>query len=228
MRRTYQSVTVDARDGAHVILLDGKPSLTPKKNLLALPTRALAKAVADEWREQAAKVDPRRMPLTRLANTAIDLADRHATIGRILEYGPTDLLLYRAEETALAERQANAWDPLLAWAQERFGVTLTVSSGITPVEQPAEALEALRAIVEGHDAFALITLSSATTITTSLILALAIADGRLSVGDAFALSQLDERYQAERWGNDRAAELRAGALADELQLVGDFLNLCRS
>jgi len=228
MRRTHQSVAVEAREGAQVILLDGKPALTPKKNPLALPTRALAEAVADEWREQAAKLDPKRMPLTRFANTAIDLADRHATIGRILKYGPTDLLLYRAEEAVLAERQANAWDPLLAWVQERFGVALTVSSGIAPVEQPAEALDALRAIVEGYDAFALIALSLATTITTSLILALAIADGHLSVGDAFALSQLDERYQAERWGSDRAAELRAQALADELQLVADFLNLCRS
>jgi len=228
MRRTYQSVAVEARDGAHVILLDGKPALTPKKIPLAVPTRTFAEAVADEWRAQTAKLDPKCMPLTRFANTAIDLADRHATVDRILKYAPTDLVLYRAEETALAERRANAWDPLLAWVQERFGVTLTASSGIAPIEQPSEALEALRAIVEDYDAFALVALSSATTITTSLILALALAERRLSVGEAFALSQLDERYQAERWGSDRAADLRAGALADELQLVADFLNLCRS
>ena len=222
------NVTVVPSSGGFAVLLDDRPARTPRGSSLVLPTRALAKAIADEWRAQGTKVDPKRMPLTRFANTAIDLVDRNATIDRILKYGPTDLLLYRAEETALAARQASAWNPLLAWMQERFHVALTASSGITPVEQPPEALEALRAIVGGHDAFALVALASATTITTSLILALAIADGCLSVGDAFALSQLDERHQAERWGSDHAAELRARALADELQLVADFLDMSRS
>ena len=223
-----KSITVAARPDGFVVLRGDQPALTPKKNPLTLSTRALAEAIAEEWRAQTAKVDPKRMPLTRFANTAIDLADRNPIIDRILKYGPTDLLLYRAEEPPLAERQASQWDPMLAWMQERFAVRLSVSTGIAPVQQPPEALEALRKIVQGHDACGLVGLSSATEITTSLILALAIAERRLSVGDAFALSQVDERYQAERWGSDHAAELRAGALADELQLVADFLNLCRS
>src|SRR5438445_8277998 len=120
MRRTYKSVSVESRDRKHVVLLDGKAALTPRNSPLALPTLALAEAVAEEWRVQEKRIEPKAMPLTRLANTAIDRGERSAE--QLLNYADTELLAYRAEEQALAERQSREWDPLLVWARERFGV----------------------------------------------------------------------------------------------------------
>ena len=222
------NVTVAPLDGGFAILLEGKPALTPKKKLLLLPTRVLADVVASEWRERKRKPDPKAMPFTRFANTALDIRDRTQLVEQLLQYGGTDLLLYRGEDLELAQRQQNEWEPLLHWAHDRFRVTFVASTGIMHVEQPRETLEQLRTALVDLDSFTLTGLLSAATIMASLILALAIAEGRLTTQDAFALSQLDERYQAERWGLDRAAESRAEAMAGDLELAARFLTLCRT
>lgn len=221
-------VTIAEHGNGFVVLIDGKAARTPKGNPLALPTHGLGEAIAAEWRTPKPKPDPKRMRFTRLANSAIDLVERDALVEQTLKYGVTDLLLYRGEEPVLAARQQHAWDPLLDWVRERLQAQFIVSTGITPVDQPRETLERLHVHLKAMDPFALIAVSSATTITASLILALAMAEGHLSAGEAFALSQIDERYQAERWGLDHAAESRAQAMSEELQLAADFLALSRS
>ena len=93
------------------VTLDGKPVATPAKSPLILPTAVLAEAVAAEWACVEGEVDPGRMPLTRLANSAIDKvkSDRTGISRMLAEYGGTDLLSYRAEEPA---------GHLQAWASE--------------------------------------------------------------------------------------------------------------
>src|SRR5687768_13595973 len=71
-KRFYTDVTVEPEGQGFAIRLDGKPVRTPTKNWLTLPTAALAELVAAEWRAQKDLIDPLTMPVTRLANTAID------------------------------------------------------------------------------------------------------------------------------------------------------------
>lgn len=197
---------------------------------LALPTNALADAVAEEWRSQGDEIKPFEMPLTKLANTAIDrvVGDPAAAIDMTLSYA-NDNLCYRAAAPAdLAARQAAAWDPLLAWAEERFGARLATQIGVTHFAQRPEAVAALRRAVEVQPPFALAALHNAATILGSLVLALALAEGRLTAAEAFALSQLDERYQAERWGEDAEAAHRAARLAAELADSARFIQLAKS
>ena len=118
MKRFYKQVSVE--DGA--ILLDGRPVRTPARAPLVLSSPALADAVADEWRAQGEDIDPRSMPLTGLANAAIDrVAPDPAAFARPLAaYAESDLLCYRADAPEeLVERQAGAWDPLLDCARGR-------------------------------------------------------------------------------------------------------------
>jgi len=230
MRRFYTQVSIGIpKRGSYSILLDGKPVKTPARAALALPTRALADAVAEEWRGQDDKVDPASMPLTKLANTAIDrvAGQEDHVIGQILAYA-NDLLCYRAEAPAdLVARQNAGWDPLLDWAAERTGAQLLTRVGIVHIAQPEEAVEAFRNALAQHDAFALTAVHSAATICGSLVLALALAEGRLDAEEAFALSHLDERYQAEKWGTDGEAEKRARALAAELDAAARFMRCAR-
>lgn len=226
MKRFYKEVQVsdDRR-----ILLDGRPVKTPKRAELKLPTPALAEAVAAEWRGQGNEIAPAGMPLTKFANTAIDrvAGQEAAVIGQILAYA-NDHLCYRAAAPAdLAARQAAEWDPLLSWAEARFGARLATQAGITHFPQPPEAVAALRRAVEAQPPFALAALHNAATLTGSLVLALALAEGRLSAAEAFAFSQLDERYQAERWGEDPEAAKRAAALAAELADTERFIRLVK-
>jgi chaperone required for assembly of F1-ATPase len=226
----YKTVETVREGEGYVVRLDGKPVKTPARVLLSLPTAKLADAVADEWRSQIEIVDQTAMPLTRLAYAAIDVAPSHRArlTEEILAYGQSDLLCYRAEIPAvLVARQNDAWNPLLEWAAQRFGARLKTGTGIAFVDQPRESQTAFAKAVEGRDEFALVGLHSAASLTGSLVLGLALAEGRLSASEAFALSCLDETFQAEAWGRDAEAAKRAERLGAELAAIERFLTLSR-
>lgn len=211
MRRFYKLAAVGE---GNLILLDGRPVKTPGRRDLAPPTGALAEAIADEWNAQEDRVDPRSMPLTGLAYAAIDrVAPDPAAFARgLAAYGESDLLCYRAEgPAALAARQSELWDPLLAWAQQRYEIVLEVASGIIHMKQPGETIDRLGAAVGSRDPFQLAGLSPLVTISGSLLIALALAEGAIGLEAAWAAAIVDEIWQAEKWGEDAEA---AAALAN--------------
>jgi chaperone required for assembly of F1-ATPase len=226
MRRFYTQVGIGIpKHGSYSILLDGKPVKTPKRADLVLPWRELAEAIAEEWRAPGEKFDPAAMFLTKCANTAIDRTEGHeeVLVEDILAYA-NDLLCYRAEAPAdLVARQSESWDPLLDWLEAGYGVRLRIGTGIAHIEQEEAALAELRAAISVHNAFTLTALYAAVTLCGSLVLALALLEGRLTAEEAFAASRLDEEYQAEKWGRDAGAELRARAMAAELDAAARFM-----
>lgn len=223
MKRFYKDVTVT---DDHSIHLDGKPILTPVKHKLTAPTRRLAEAIAQEWREQGSDIVPATMHLTKLANTAIDRTRRDDVIAELTNFARNDLLCYRATEPAeLVRRQQTAWDPLLDWTNATYGAPLATTHGVSHVAQDEAAIAALSHAVQAADAWTLVGIHAATTITGSLILALAILENRLSHTEAFAASRIDEAFQAEKWGRDAEAEARARRLAAELEAASRFMAL---
>ena len=230
MKRFYKNVTVDETAEGFRFLLDGKPVRTPARQPLLLPTHALAEAVAQEWRAQADEMQPAAMPLTRLVNTVLDgvRATREQVIATILRFGENDLLSYRAEAPVELVARQRRWNDYLDWVSGRHGARLAVTSGIQHVSQSPETLDALRRAVAGRSDFDLAALHVLASITGSLVLGLAVLDGRLTPQDAFELSRLDEAYQAERWGSDREAEERAGRLAAEMHHAAELVRLARA
>lgn len=218
VKRFYKEVAAAAEPGGFAIRLDGRPVKTPARNPLLLPGAELAEAVAVEWAAQGETIDPRSMPLTGLANAAIDRVapDPARFAGDIAVYGETDLLCYRADEPAeLVARQAAAWDPLIDWAQRRYDIHFTIATGIIHKAQPAATVTRLAEATVARDAFALAGLSPLTTIGGSLVTALAVAEGAVDADAAFAATHLDELWQAEQWGEDAlAADARAARRRD--------------
>jgi chaperone required for assembly of F1-ATPase len=207
-QRFWTDTRVEAVDGGFTVRLDGRAVKTPAKTLLVVPTRAMAERIAAEWDAQQGKVDPRTMPWTRSANAAIDkVATQFAEVATLLAaYGDTDLLCYRADGPAeLAARQTDGWDPLLAWSATALDAPLTATVGVMPVGQPAESLARLTARITQMTAFQLTGFHDLVAISGSLVLALAVADRRLSAPEAWHLSRLDEHWQAEVWGRDEEA-----------------------
>ena len=230
MKRFYKDVTVEETEHGFRFLLDGKPVQTPARRPLLLPSAGLTEAIAEEWRNQDEEMRPADMPLTRLVNTVLDgvRATRPEVIAAVLRFGENDLLSYRVETPVeLAARQLD-WNVLLDWVAERHDARLAVTSGIQHVEQPAETLAAFSRAVEARDDFELAALHVLASITGSLVLGLAVLDGRLSAGEAFALSRLDETYQAERWGRDHEAEARAARLAADMEHAAKLVRLSRA
>jgi chaperone required for assembly of F1-ATPase len=228
MKRFYKQVRVTVERG---IELDARPVRTPAKALLTLPTQALAEAVAEEWRAQGEEINPFAMPLTGLANAAIDRvsADPDAFAAGLALYGESELLCYRAEDPfALVARQNQDWNPLLGWAQDRYGVVFTLIRGIMHQPQPAQTLARLRRAVAEFDSFQLAALSPLVTISGSLVIPLALAQAKIDAEDAFATAHLDELWQAEQWGEDDfALEARAVHRTDFLAAARFFTLLQR-
>ncbi len=215
-RRFYQEVGVAEAEGAFGPRLDGRAVRTPAKQALAVPTRALADAIAVEWREQGALIDPDTMPLTRLANSAIDGVAFHKepTAAAIVKFAETDLVCYRASDPAqLVAEQAAAWDPVLAFARERFDARFVPVQGIIYVEQPESACAAVRDAVASVAAgpggtLRIAALSTMTTLTGSVLIALAVAFDAMDVETAWAAAHVDEDYQMRAWGTDAEAVQR--------------------
>jgi chaperone required for assembly of F1-ATPase len=163
------------------------------------------------------------MPLTRLANTIIDgVADEQAPVAaEIRKYLASDLLFYRADSPKpLREREAQSWDPILAWAAAALGARFTVGGGIIHLAQPEAALVAAAAAVP-DDPWRLGAMHVITTLTSSALIALAVAGGHLSTEAAWQAAHVDEDWNIAQWGCDeialqrrafRAAEFHAAVL----------------
>lgn len=233
MKRFYEQVsTVSAEDGnGFEVHLDARGVRTPMRRPLQVPTRVLADAIAQEWRAQGDEIDVESMPLTRISATAVDRVadDREGYVDQIAAFGGTDLVCYRAQAPAeLVLRQVRIWQPILDWAVETFGSELVVTDGLLPVDQPPESLARLRAAVAEHDDYELAALGVVTSASGSLVVALALSKGHLDGETAFDVSQLDESYQVELWGEEAEAQARRDILRAEIDCAAAFLELLRA
>ena len=228
MKRFYKRAAVVPVADGHGVTLDDRLVKTPGKRDLIVPNLALAAAIAAEWEAQRGDIRREAMPLTRLAGTTIDRSavEREAVVQQVAHYAGTDLVCYRASHPpALTARQQAVWQPLIDWATERYAAPLMVTTGVIPASQPAASLAAFTMVVAAHDDFALAALHAASTACGSLVIALALLEGRLDAGEAFAASQLDESFQIEGWGEDGEQSARRAALAAEIAAAARFTSL---
>lgn len=222
-KRFWKEVSVHAAEGGYAIQLDARPVRTPAKALMLVPTRAMAEDIAVEWRAVEKEIDPRRMPVTRAANAAIDkVAPQFVEVADLIAaYGASDLLCYRAVGRAeMVAAQAAAWDPMLDWAARRFEAPLKVTSGVAPIDQPEGSVRRLSAQVHGCDNFQLTALYDLVSLSGSLVLGLAMTSGEFPPETLWTLSRFDEDWQAREWGEDE----EASAIAEKKR--EDFLRAC--
>lgn len=218
-------------DGGFGVALDGRRLKTPGRIDLVVPTRALADAIAAEWQDCGERIDPRAMPLTGLANAAIErvAADRQAFAANLTRYAEGDLFCYRADGPAtLVARQAESWDTLLGWARRRHDVDFATCAGVMHVAQPRETVRKLGHAVASLDNFQLAALSPLVTIGGSLVAALAVLEEMMPAEDAWEAVSLDERWQLEQCGDDPEARAALDARRRDFMAAAQFLLLLRT
>jgi chaperone required for assembly of F1-ATPase len=226
MKRFYEEVQVIQKEKGHFIILDGKEIRTPSRQMLKLPTRPLAEAIADEWRDQVEEIRPADMPLTQLANTAIDQthARRPAVIEQVAAYAATDLLCYRAAMPPdLAQQQTACWQPLLDWGATELGASLAVTTDLAPIGQSEQSLLAIYTAVAKLDDFSLTGLQAATAASSSVVIGLALLRRRLVADEAWSIAQLDEQYQSTQWGEDSDAVAQRQSVRRALTVAASFM-----
>ena len=228
MKRFWTSAAAVGTDGGFAVELDGRRVRTPARAELVVPTRAVADAIAAEWNECGEKVDPRAMPLTGLANAAIDRVapDKDAFAAGLAKYAETDLTCYRAEgPQTLVARQGESWDALLGWTRRRYDVDFATCSGVMHIAQPEETVRKLGHAVASLDAFQLAGLSPLVTIGGSLVAALAVLEKMMPATEAWEAVSLDDRWQMEQWGVDAEAEAALDARRRDFLAGARFLEL---
>lgn len=228
MKRFWKVASVDPEEDGWTVKLDDRPVRTPARAPLVVPTEAVAEAIAGEWRSVDDEIDPRAMPLTGLANAAIDLVapDRQAFAAGLARYAEADLACYRAEgPRALVERQEESWDALLAWARRRYDVDFATTSGIVHVDQPEATVERLSHAVAALDAFDLAGLSPLVTVGGSLVAGLAMLEKAVTAKQAWDAVSIDERWQLEQWGADAEAEKALESRKADFLAAASFLQL---
>jgi chaperone required for assembly of F1-ATPase len=230
---TARAVPNDNAVGGWTVELDSKPVRVPGGAKLSLPSERLAQAVAAEWQEAGGAVGGKMtyddLPLTRLAGTAQERVSvaRAAVVEEIARYAESDLLCYRAEHpAALVSAQQEQWQPWLDWVARETGARLLVTSSISHIPQPDDALATLAAQIAVHDSYRLAALGVLVPSFGSVVLGLAVARGALAAAEAHEIATLDERHQASLWGWDSEAETRMAKIADDVAVAGRFLDLC--
>jgi len=229
LKRFWKTATVEQTDDGFAVLLDGRSVKTPAKAGLIVPSKALAEKIASEWDAQEGDVNPEIMPFTRAANAAIDKVTLQfvEVADLIAAYGENDLLCYRAATPQeLVDRQAAAWDPILDWANDVYGVRLATGQGVMHIAQPPSAIERLTQEVHALSPFQLTAFYDLVSLTGSLVLGFAIVNNRLGADAAWDLSRIDEIWQAEHWGQDEEALDLAETKRQALLSAAEFYANC--
>jgi len=230
-KRFYKEVAVAPCESGFTVELDGRAVKTPARLLLVVGNPELAEAVAGEWRAQGDEIHQDTMPFTRYVCTALDRVtpQRDAVIEETVRYGETDQLCYRAQEPdELVKRQLLTWQPLLDWAETHYGAQFETTDGLAAVAQDDDALAKLCAAVEAENDLTLTGLHIATATSGSLIVALALMEGEVDAESAWRISQIEERWQLERWGEDEELVERLEGLRQEISNAQKFMFMARA
>jgi chaperone required for assembly of F1-ATPase len=227
-RRFYKAVSILGTNAPFSVALDERPLRTPLKRPLDLPTAALAQAVATEWDQQAEKIDPHSMPLTRLANTALDrvASDPDRIVAEIVDFAGSDLVCYRAEKPQdLIERQARAWQPVLDWARSALGAEFQPTEGVVHLQQPEASLRAAKDYLSRRTPWDLTAIHNLTTMTGSALIAAMACARAIPASEAWEAANIDEDWQIEHWGWDEEARHRRNHRKREFDICLRFCQL---
>ena len=213
-KRFYETVSVVPKGDGFGVMLDEAPIRTPLKRALVLPNADLAKMIAGEWQAHEEYINPYIMPLTRLANSAIDQIadDAEQVVNEITGFVGSDMLCYRADgPELLAARQREYWDPILHDIEQMLDVKFAVINGIKHQSQAVETIGIFESSITQASPFQLAAMQLVTSLTGSGLLAYGLYAGALGQATAWDAAHVDEDWQISQWGADAEARDRRAA-----------------
>ncbi|CAG9838093.1 unnamed protein product [Diabrotica balteata] len=203
-KRFYKNTGILRSDGKFEITLDQRKLKTPKGNIFAVESEALALAVATEWNSQKDKIVRSKMHLTTLCNTTMDNPNnltKYDIANYIVNYLDTDTVLFQAnEDEELFRFQVQEWDPIIQWFNEKYGVHLKKSVQMDiPTANEKDKTQFLKHLMS-HNFAAVNGFMYGVDTLKSVVLTMASTERFISPEKAVLLSRLEEEYQSGRWG----------------------------
>jgi chaperone required for assembly of F1-ATPase len=228
-KRFYAAASVSEVESGFSITLDGKPIKTPSGRPVIVPAPSIAQAIAAEWNAQGEVLDPLTMPVTRFANSVVQgVVDKvDAVADDITKYLGSDLLFYRAgHPEGLVAHEAEHWDPILYWAADKLGAHFILAEGVAHVDQPDSAIAAARETLPS-DPWVIAALHVLTTLTGSALIALALFHGAIDEDQAWAAANVEEEWNAAKWGMDEEVAARRAARLVDFRAAAGLLKALR-
>ena len=147
----------------------------------------------------------------------------------IEKYLASDLLFYRATgPQGLRERQAQHWDPILAWARDALGARFQGRARASSTSPSPKRRSRRPAAAIPTDPWRLGAVHVVTTLTGSALIALALLRGRLTAEAAWQAAHVDEDWNMEQWGSDEVALERRAFRFAEFQAAATVLRSAAS
>ena len=209
MKKFYKLVSHRAENGGYHILLDGKPVKRPSKANLLVPSQHLADEIVKEWAAQKEAIIPDTMPVTQLLITCQDRVaqERDVMQAAALKYLDTDLVCYPAENpAALVALQEERWGVWRTWFENRFGAKLEITTGLAAIAQDENLRKSVAAYIMSLSDDHFTVLQLVTSLSGSLVLALAFTEGEAAPEDVIKAAFAEEDYQGTIYGADRYGE----------------------
>nr|XP_020015160.1 ATP synthase mitochondrial F1 complex assembly factor 2 isoform X3 [Castor canadensis] len=211
-KRFYQNVSITQGEGGFEINLDHRKLKTPQAKLFTVPSEALAIAVATEWDSQQDTVKFYTMHLTTLCNTSLDnptQRNKDQLIRAAVKFLDTDTICYRVEEPeTLVELQKNEWDPIIEWAEKRYGVEIGSSTSIMGPNIPTKTREVFISHLASYNMWALQEASSSCMIGLARVICPPASQSRWEFegccdwpdsGHVFTQGHAEVGHQKESW-----------------------------
>ncbi|CAI3923798.1 MULTISPECIES: ATP12 family chaperone protein [Commensalibacter] len=235
LRRFWETVSIVHNDMGYQILLDKRPVKLPKKTELFVQNHVLAEKIAEEWGKAGAKKGDTfsfdDLPMTQITGTMIEKVapDRQIYIQALLPYVNGDLLCYHAETPKkLIVQQQEKWIPLIKWIEDKFQIKLKIQPGIMPINQQPEVINIFERYLLQLDDAELTFFAITIPLLGSMILTIALKEGKINTQQAFKYAYLDETIQAEIWGKDTEQQERLKKINADLIDSFEFLKISKN
>ena len=229
-KRFNREVGVGTVGDGFAVTLDGKTPRTPGQKPVVVPQQDLALAMATEWAAQVEHIDPAKMPVVRLVNSAIEAGEeRHEDLrAEIVKYAGNDLLLYRADHPReLVAEQERVWDAALVLLARHFDVGFQPTIGILHQPQPTPTLDRLSAALADTSLIEAVALNSLTGLTGSGLLSVALRERLMSAEDVWTAAHVDEDHNIRLWGEVHEATERREKRRKEFDAAVKVLEIVR-
>ncbi len=233
INRFYKQVMSENHDGIYRIVLDGRAVKTKSGAFVETPYERAAQILVQEWEAQSDQIDPDTMPFTQILNTKIDrIAHERAQIhASIMKYLDTDLICYYTDrpETLLA-LQKQKWGKWEEWFNAEFGVALRNTQSLEALKQDADIHQKLDAYIASLDDDHFTMVQLITSISGSIILAVAMVKGGASAEDIFDACFVEEHfkdtiYDVEKYGLDPMQEKKRKLVTLDLTACRSYLDI---
>ncbi len=148
---------------------------------------------------------------------------RAEIIDRLVNFALNDVLLFWSTDKDVKKEQQEKWLPILRWVDETLNARFKQTTSLETEKTDKKATHELKKYLDSLSDKELTSFYIAALNMRSVLLAVAMIKGRINAAEAFELSELEELYQARKWGSEPVAEARRNSIKDSLISAEKYL-----